>query len=144
MKTKLKLCSGCQTMKVIWKSKTKEHGMLCKDCSNKLSNKTLIKNLPESKVIREPISKLSDKEKKRQALYSVLKKEFMKTHGSCEVKLIGCLGKATDVHHLYFGADRYGHFLDSTTWKSTCRNCHSTIHDKLSNEQLLKLGLRLK
>ena len=35
MDRKLKLCSGCNTMKVIWKAKTKEHGMLCKDCYHK-------------------------------------------------------------------------------------------------------------
>lgn len=92
----------------------------------------------------KPINKVSDKEKKRQVAYSALKKEYMKQYPECQVRLEGCTHKAIDIHHLYFGADRYGHFLDSSSWKSTCRSCHNRIHDELSGEQLIELGLRLK
>lgn len=92
----------------------------------------------------KPISKLSDKEKKRQVAYMALKKEHMKRYPLCQAHLIGCLGVSTDIHHLFMGADRLKYFLDTTTWKTVCRNCHSTIHDKLSNEKLIELGLRLK
>lgn len=99
-----------------------------------------------SKSIKKskPIPKLSDKEKKRQAAYSVLKKEFMKTRLICQVKLPGCTGNAVDVHHLFSGADRYKYFLDSTTWLSTCRFCHHIVHNELSSEELIELGLRKK
>lgn len=91
-----------------------------------------------------PIPKVSSKEKKRQVAYNALRKEFMKQFPMCQVQLSGCLGTSTDIHHLYFGADRYGHFLDSSSWKTTCRHCHHLIHDVLSSKELITLGLRLK
>lgn len=144
MKLKSKQCGGCHKMTILWKAKRKLPDgtispALCKECANKTSNKP-----PKLAELRKAINKVSSKEQKRQAAYLVLRKEYMKQYPECQVRLPECSHIAVDIHHLYFGADRYGHFLDSTSWKSTCRSCHSTIHDKLSNEQLIELGLRLK
>jgi len=103
----------------------------------------LNKPVQSTKTIK-PIPKQSDKEKKRQAAYSVLKKEFMKSHKYCEAKLPGCVSIAIDVHHPYFGADRYKYFLDDSTYIAICRSCHHVVHDELSSEELIELGLRKK
>lgn len=162
MKPKLKECGGCNKMTILWKAKRKLPDgtispALCKECASKqpiqvkntykvISNKPKQTSLKPLKVIklRKAINKVSSKEQKRQAAYLVLRKEYMKQYPECQVRLPECSHVAVDIHHLHFGADRYGHFLDSTSWKSTCRHCHSTLHDKLSNEQLIELGLRLK
>lgn len=89
-----------------------------------------------------PIPKVSSKEKKRQVAYNALRKEFMKQFPVCQVKLGGCDHKSTDVHHTFMGADRSKYFLDSSTWVSTCRVCHTALHSKLSTEELIELGLR--
>lgn len=91
---------------------------------------------------QQPISKVSSKEKKRQVAYNTLRKEFMKQFPVCQVKFDGCSHKSTDVHHTFMGADRSKYFLDSSTWVSICRFCHTHLHSKLSTEELINLGLR--
>lgn len=103
------------------------------------SNKPL-----QSTTTIKPIPKQSSKEKKRQAAYSVLRKEFMKSRITCEVKLPGCTGISSEVHHLFMGSDRYKYFLDDSTYIAICRHCHHVVHTELSSEELIELGLRLK
>lgn len=90
----------------------------------------------------KPIPKYSKKRLADIKIYSVLRKDFLKDKTFCEVKLIGCSKKSVDVHHLYSGRDRNKYFTVVETWKATCRNCHRKVHDELSTEQLVELGLR--
>lgn len=145
---KLKPCSGegCNYVGILFKAKPP----LCANCARKTYATPIgTYSMTSNKALQltkkpKPINKLSDKEKKRQVAYMALKKEYMKQYPECQVRLEGCMVKAIDIHHLFFGADRYGHFLDSTSWKSTCRSCHNRIHDEFSSEQLIEMGLRKK
>jgi len=135
IQAKKKICSSCQKEKVLWKSTPK----LCKECFYRMpENKKPI----EKKVYTIP--KESAKRSKENRLYHAKRILYLTTHKECEAKLEGCVGVACDVHHLWMGSDRSLHFTDETTWKAVCRECHRLIHDRLSNDELLKLGLRKK
>ena len=135
IQAKKKICSSCQKEKVLWKSTPK----LCKECFYRMpENKKPI----EKKVYTIP--KESAKRSKENRLYHAKRILYLTTHKECEAVLPGCLHMASDIHHTWFGADRSLHFLDETSWKATCRECHRVIHDEMSNEELLKLGLRRK
>ena len=135
IQAKKKICSSCQKEKVLWKSTPK----LCKECFYRMpENKKPI----EKKVYTIP--KESAKRSKENRLYHAKRILYLTTHKECEAVLPGCVGVATDIHHLWMGSDRSKYFLDEKTWKSCCRSCHSMIHDKLSTEELIKLGLRNK
>jgi len=90
----------------------------------------------------KPIASFSKKRLADIKIYSVLRKDYLLDHKICEVKLDGCSKKAIEIHHLYSGRDRNKYFIVVETWKSTCRNCHRKLHDELSTEQLIELGLR--
>jgi predicted HNH restriction endonuclease len=53
-----------------------------------------------------------------------------------------CAIEATDVHHLFSGRNKDKYYLDMSTWKAVCRNCHRAIHNYLSAEEAIKLGLK--
>lgn len=91
---------------------------------------------------REPISQISDKRKRKNQLYSVAKSLFIKDNPNCQISLKGCTIEATDIHHLYSGRNREKYFLDTTTWKSACRNCHDYVHNKMSSEEAISLNLK--
>lgn len=78
---------------------------------------------------RYPIAKVSAKRKAQEIIYKVERKKFLKDRVFCQVKRPECLGKASEVHHTFDGADRDKYFLDKTTWLGVCRNCHRWIHD---------------
>ena len=135
IQAKKKICSSCQKEKVLWKSTPK----LCKECFYRMpDNKKTI----EKKVYVIP--KESTKRSKENRLYHAKRILYLTTHKECEAVLPGCLHMASDIHHLYFGSDRNLHLTDETTWKAVCRECHRIIHDEMSNDELLKLGLRRK
>ena len=129
IKAKLKKCAGCEQMKHIWKSHGKEK--YCKECWY---------------TIEKPKS-ISPVSKKRQVVmdeYSKLRMVFLIAKPNCEAKLVGCTRTSTDVHHLYSGKDRDKYYLNISTWKAVCRNCHNYIHDHLSAEEAIELGLKLR
>ncbi len=126
---KQKKCAGCSEYKHIWKSHGKEK--YCKECWYKME--------PPKKAA--PISK---KRKVEQDEYSKRRELFLIAHPKCEAKLVGCTGNATDVHHLFSGKDRDKYYLKISTWKAVCRSCHNYIHDHLSADDAIEMGLRLK
>lgn len=72
---------------------------------------------------------MSKKKDKLDREYNQLRKTFLDEHPLCQANIPGkCTHKATDVHHLYSGADRTIHYLDVHTWQSVCRACHDWIH----------------
>ena len=129
IKAKLKKCAGCEQMKHIWKSHGKEK--YCKECWYSIDK-------PKS------ISPVSKKRQVEMDEYSKKRLAFLALHNNCQAKLVGCTGKATDVHHLYSGKDRDKHYLEMSTWKAVCRNCHNYIHDHLSADEAIEMGLKLR
>jgi RNase P subunit RPR2 len=128
MVKKKKICNNCNNLTFIYKSIGVNK--YCKNCSMKL--------FPIKKI-----SKIGSKRKKQNDEYSKLRKLYLDAHPFCEANLPGvCTSVATDIHHLYSGKNRNKYYLDDTTWKAICRNCHIFIHDKLSAEEAIELNLK--
>lgn len=137
MKSKLKTCSKCGKLKVIWKNVGGEK--LCKTCwSCQSGNKGI-------KKPTKPISPRSSKRVKLDADYSKLRMAFLYANPMCAAHLPGCGVQATDVHHSK-GRGRY--YLITNTWVALCRSCHSWLeihpkeakalgfsHDRLTNNE---------
>ena len=120
---KLKKCAGCEQMKYIWKSHGKEK--YCKECWY---------NIEKPKSI-SPVSK------KRQGeidSYSALRETFFFIHPNCQAKLVGCTGKATDVHHKKGRGENY---LKVGTWLAVCRTCHDWITE--NSKEAIELGFSI-
>ena len=49
---------------------------------------------------------------------------FLTENPNCQARLPGCTLKSTDVHHKK-GRGKY--LLDTSTWLSCCRKCHTWI-----------------
>lgn len=129
MNVKLKICSGCNLPKYIWKSQGKEK--FCKGCWYNIQPPKQIS--PRSQKMQETVDTYT-----KQRLLFLIANPF------CKARLQGCTGHATDVHHLFSGANRQKYFLNMRTWIPICRACHNFIHDKLSQEEAINLGLKSK
>lgn len=127
IQVKLKPCAGCKQMKHIWKSHGKEK--YCKECWYSMEKP---KSIP-------PVSK---KRKVEMDEYSKKRALFLIANPRCQAKLVGCTGVATDVHHCFSGKYRDKYYLNMSTWKAVCRACHSYIHDHLTAEEAIELGLK--
>jgi len=131
---KLKICSSCQKECYLWKSNPKQ----CKECSLKqatpIGNYKITTKSSDIKPVekRTPINKKSDKQKKIDAAYSVLRKQFMKDHPLCMFK--NCISISTECHHIRGRGKDY--MLDSREWMAVCKPHHDYIHanDKESRE----------
>lgn len=122
IQVKLKKCAGCNELKHIWKSHGKEK--YCQQCWYSIEK-------PKS------ISPVSAKRRGEMDEYSKKRLAFLTLHSNCQAKLVGCSGKATDVHHK---AGRVGDdYLNMNKWLAVCRSCHGWITDN-SNEAI-ELGL---
>lgn len=124
METKLKICSKCGNPSKLWKSTPK----LCKKCA--------ALNRPVQAIKRSaPINKVSDKQKKINAAYSVLCSQFKKDHPICQAR-IKCSGSlTTEVHHKRGRGKAY--MLDSTTYLACCSDCHRWIEENPSQAKAL-------
>jgi hypothetical protein len=110
IKAKLKKCAKCEEMKYIWKSHGKEK--YCKECWYSIDK-------PKS------ISPVSKKRQVEMDEYSKKRLAFLALYNNCQAKLVGCTGKATDVHHK---AGRIAEsYLNIQTWLAVCRQCHTWI-----------------
>jgi hypothetical protein len=86
-------------------------------------------NKPIKKGMRKvKLNPVSKKRAKANAIYAVERPKFLKLRVFCQIKRPECLGKATEVHHTYDGADRKKHFLEQETWLAACRVCHDWVH----------------
>lgn len=131
MEKKLKICHGCSTEKLIWKNHNGKK--YCKDCWYAHPDKGL-KSLKASK----PINKVSGTMEKKLAAYSSIRKIYLKDNLLCKAKLPGCMGQATDIHHM---AGRGKFLLYVPYFLAVCRICHSKIE---SDHQMAKeLGFSL-
>jgi hypothetical protein len=124
---KLKVCSGCQEEKVIWKNH--EGNRYCQYCWAKVKSGD-----PEHKNV---IPQVSAKKKKQDAEYLKLRGKFLTENPMCEIGVPGCTRNATDVHHTKGGDERSIYYLIQSTWLSTCRNCHNWVHNFPQKARLL-------
>jgi hypothetical protein len=126
MQIKKKICTGgCNTPQIIWKN---HNGLqYCKYCWLKENSTPLPKKLPT------PIKPKADKKAPLDALYSIMRRDYLNLYSGCQARLPGCTLQSTDVHHR---RGRGEHYLDKTTWLSVCRTCHTYIelHPKEAKE----------
>lgn len=119
---KLKVCSCCQKETVIWKNH--EGSKYCKDCWSCHKSK---ENKPQKPKLApsSSIKQKSDKQKAIDKAYTLMRKEYLTKHPMCELKLPGCLGQATDIHHTEYRGIKT---LAQATWLAACRKCHDWCH----------------
>jgi hypothetical protein len=117
--------------------------MNCPKCNSYVSGdncKVCGEVLKEKKKPITKIKKVSDKRKVEEKEYKKLRKEFLESRMRCEARLLGCTVTSTDVHHK--SGRGGGNYLDTKTWLSLCRSCHSKIHDVLSSKEAKEKGLK--
>lgn len=142
IKVKLKPCDGedCNhRLQHIWKSEGNKK--YCKNCWLKIMSGERIVPLIKK---QKPIAKNSDKRKKQELAYSILRKTYLNNHSLCEANISEeCRGKSSQIHHK---AGRIGELLcDDTKFLAVCDRCHDYIEN--NREEAIKLEfseLRLK
>ncbi len=130
LQAKQKKCDGCNEITSIWKKEGKQR--FCKSCWSKQ-----FKGLSSTKkpTAKKPLSPRSSKQVKLDALYSILREQFLKRKPYCEAHLPGCAVNATDVHHK---KGRTGNLLlDDTEFLAVCRTCHGWIETHPKEAKLL-------
>lgn len=99
--------------------------------------------IKRSKAVK-PLSKKSDKQKKIDAAYRVLNISYLTKNKVCMAQFEGiCQGRATELHHTYFGSNKRKHYLNESTFKALCVACHWHLHNNMDSDELVKLGLRI-
>lgn len=133
LQAKQKKCDGCNEITSIWKKEGKQR--FCKSCWSKQ-----FKGLSSTKkpTAKKPLSPRSSKQVKLDALYSILREQFLKRKPYCEAHLPGCAVNATDVHHK---KGRTGNLLlDDTEFLAVCRTCHGWIETHPKEAKLLNFS----
>jgi hypothetical protein len=143
---KLKECSVCHDMVVLWQSSP----AMCKNCSQlaKLSEKPTydhsgLKQTADGRPAKpfkyrtQEIKKVSTRQQRLNAAYSAQRKVYLKYHPYCEAKLSVCTHKATTVHHR---KGRGMYLLDESTWLPCCLECHTHIENSPVEAKALGLS----
>jgi len=86
----------------------------------------------------KPINKTSAKRKAKVKEYRPMRLCYLLGHPECEIKLIGCQGKAVEIHHCSMSDND---FLNTSTWKGSCRYCHDQVERVLSSSIRREKGL---
>lgn len=87
------------------------------------------------------IRPISEKQAEKLKIYKSLSKKFLGANKKCQAKLEGCEEKASQLHHKQ---GRGEHLNDVSTFMAVCPNCHDVIHNKMSMDEAVKRGLRIK
>ncbi len=122
--------------------------LIRKQAANSIKEQELRKSLIESQKAKrsEPRpapNKVNPKRKVLNQEYSVLRKGWLINFPDCQIKLIGCEGKAVEIHHTESGSNKVKSLNDVSTWKSACAHCHRFLHDKLSAKEAREKGLKI-
>ena len=75
----------------------------------------------------------------KDAVYTMLRKNFLTKKPNCEAHLADCSLQSTDVHHKK-GRGEYHLVVD--TWLSVCRSCHTWIEEHPT--EAIELNLSIK
>lgn len=70
----------------------------------------------------KPIRKVSKKRAKQERQYKPVRRKFLAEHSICELKLEGCTGASSEVHHS--AGRENGRLLKVDDFKAACHNCH--------------------
>lgn len=103
----------------------------CKVCGNKAYSDYCFQHKPRKPIGQKadkplkkpkPIKPISDKRKKQEAAYSVLRKAFLEQHPNCEI----CGSPSTEVHHR--NGRENERLNDTEYWMAIDRLCHTELH----------------
>lgn len=127
--------------------------VICKHCNKEGHYQTFCPSKPRKAIEKSQslgkdrksvksakIKPVSDKQKQRLVKYHKLRLEYLNAHSKCEANLENCTKFSTEIHHKASrdGDNLFKHFC------AVCRNCHTFIHDKLSLEEGIELGLLIR
>lgn len=122
-------CSHCGSIKV-------EANGLCASCAHDFRKQA--RNAAKTKVIT-PIRKVSAKQAKELADYSVQRRQYLAGHTECEARVSpNCDGSSCEIHH---SAKRSTNLLNIETFVAVCRPCHVYIETVMSAEERREKGL---
>lgn len=128
IKPKLKECSECKSLVVLWKSNPK----LCKACALKMGD--------TPKRIKSPVKRIksvSTKKLSELAEYRKVRDAYLKANKICEHP--DCKSPSEDLHH---AKGRVGALLtDVRYFKALCRKCHRWVEE--NPDQAKALGMSL-
>jgi hypothetical protein len=130
---KIKSCTICGLEGPIWKNH--EGDKYCKSCWSCHKSKDTKSQKPKTSPSSSKLKQKSDKQKAIDKAYTLMRKEYLNKHPMCEIKLPGCTGHATDIHHTEY---RGINTLAQATWLASCRDCHSWVH--LNPKEARELG----
>jgi hypothetical protein len=105
----------------------------CASC-NSLQRK-LERESKKVKVVK-PVKKVSEKRADELLQYPRLKKQYLEFKMHCEIRLEGCTGSSTQIHHVSKDAKN---FLNTDTWLGCCPSCHTKC-EALPAKQRRSLG----
>lgn len=124
--------------------------MICsvEECENQCEGRTTqcaSHNFSDRKAAKEAlkekkiytIPKVSKKMSKELKTYSQKRKEHLKKHPYCQLKLQGCTGRATEIHH---SSKRGINLNNEETFLSGCNNCHHIVETQLSAKERRERG----
>ena len=109
---------------------------ICKYCqavNNHFSFKCRLRPLKESKTIKKPIAKFSDKKLVELKEYRKLRDAYFKLHPICEFK--GCGSTQIQLHHK---RTREYYLCDTSVFMSCCDIHHRWIHE--NDKEARQLG----
>lgn len=139
------MISSCHTHKTVYYKQCSSclHDLAKQEKAEQKANSKKLKDIEKHKIRnakpKKAVKKVSDKMKEALKEYKPLRKKYLAEHPECEMRLIGCEGMATDIHHT---ASRGINLNNVSTWKSACRECHMKLHNELSAEEAKELGLK--
>lgn len=107
----------------------------CASCN--ASNRKAERESKKVKVVKQ-VKKVSEKRADELKEYPSKKRKFLLENPNCQLKQIGCNGKATQIHHCSLLAKN---FLNEKTWKSACAGCHHFVEVYMPAEERRRLGL---
>jgi hypothetical protein len=109
---------------------------LCSSCgiANRKADRLALVEKKKPKGIKPRSHKRIAEDK----VYSVVRAEYLEKHPYCEVKLLGCVGMATEIHHTDMSALER---VNPNTFKASCWRCHRELETKLSAEVRREKGL---
>ena len=109
----------------------------CASC-NFADRKAAKQALKEKKVYKiQPMSKKLAKETKKYSGPGGTREQHLEEHPMCQIKLVGCEGQATSVHH---SAKRGKNLNNVETFMSACQHCHDFIEFQMSAKERREKG----
>lgn len=92
---------------------------------------------------KQPIAKRSKKQRGIMKELSLMYPVFLEQHPECEIRLLGCLRIATEVHHV---KGRIGdQVFEVVDWRASCSYCNCALeNDPEAHKKGLKKSIHTK